>query len=237
MLRFMLLIFLLLTPTSSQAGAWLREKGSVFLSFSNTISVNSQTLYKTDSSLYLEYGLTPRMTVGFDGFLGATGKSFEAYMFLRFPVGKPDRLNKIALTFAAGLKRIPNPWGPTVYQPQVKAGISWGRGLKHGWLAADAFVIVPISKKVSEFSWGFTGHHNTHFTADFTWGYKHSDRLMIIGQLQTGKPAIGDVYAKFSPSVVWSTGKSAKSQIELGLVVGLTGDHSQSVKIGFWRSF
>lgn len=237
MLRIIVLVFLILSPGTAAAGAWPREKGSLFLAFSNTVSTNAETRYEMGSSLYLEYGLTPRMTVGLDGFLGPKGKASEAYMFLRFPVGNLERSNRFALTFALGVKRIPNPWGATIEQPQAKIGASWGRGLKHGWLAADAYVIVPLNTKVPVLATGFVGHHNTHFSADFTWGYKHSDRLMIIGQLQTGRPANADSYARFAPSVVWTAGKNAKTQLEIGLVKGLAGDDSQSVKIGFWRSF
>lgn len=237
MLRVIVLIFLWISPTLAQAGAWPREKGSLFLSFSNTISANSQTRFQTGTSAYLEYGLTPRMTVGFDGFLGATGAASEAYLFLRFPVGKRNRPNKFALTFAIGQKSIPNPWGGTVDQPQIKLGASWGRGLKKGWLAADAYIIVPVTKKVPTFAPAFTAHHNVHFSADFTWGQKPNDRLMLIWQVQTGIPAIGDAYVKFAPSVIWSFGGKANSQIEIGIVKGITGDDSQSLKLGIWRIF
>ena len=74
MIRVLILVGLLILPVTAQAGAWLREKRSVFLSWSNAISTLASNRYATDTSLYAEYGLTPRLTVGFDGYLGGPGQ-------------------------------------------------------------------------------------------------------------------------------------------------------------------
>lgn len=230
MVRALVLLIMVILPANAQAGAWLREKGAVFLSWSNTISTRSDSLYATDTSLYAEYGLTSRLTVGFDGYLGATGKASEAYMFMRFPLGKQDRPARMALTFGVGAKSIPNPWGSTTEQTLAKAGFSWGRGLKRGWLAFDASVSSVVQSSIF-----VTGQSGTSFSADFTFGQKPSERLMLIWQMQTGKTTNGPTYAKFAPSMVWSFGN--KNSIEIGLVKGLTGDETQSLKVGFWKSF
>jgi len=237
MWRLLTLVFLMGLPTTAASGAWPQEKGALFLAYSSSISAGFTTRYETGHSIYTEYGLTRRLTVGFDGYLGPAGKASEAYIFMRIPVGKTNKPARMAMTFALGQKNIPNPWGPEVKQTQAKLGFSWGRGLKKGWLAIDAFAIIAVNKEIPTFAPAFTGHFNSHFKADFTWGMKPSERLMLIWQLQTGIPADGENYVKFSPSVVWSIGKSSNTKIEIGLVKGLIGDETKSLKVGFWRSF
>lgn len=231
MFRLLVLLALLVVPTVAQSGAWLREKGSLYLSWSNSISTLSASSFATDTSLYAEYGLTKRLTVGFDGYLGASGKASEAYLFMRMPLGKSGRPASMALTFGMGIKTIPNPWGTTTEQTLAKLGFSWGRGLKKGWLGFDASVLTVVRSSIF-----VPAQAGTSYSADFTWGQKPSDRMMLIWQVQTGKTTNGPVYAKFAPSLVWSFG-GGKSSVEIGLVKGLTGDNSQSVKLGFWKSF
>ncbi|GEM_PF-583926 len=231
MIRVFVVLVLLILPASVQAGAWLREKKSLFLSWSNTVSTRSDSLYAIDTSLYAEYGLTSRLTVGFDGYLGASGKASEALLFMRFPLGKQDRPSRMALTFGVGAKSIPNPWGTTTEQTLAKVGFSWGRGLKKGWLAFDTSVTSVVQSSIF-----VPGQSGTSYSADFTFGQKPSDRLMLIWQLQTGKTTNGPTYAKFAPSLVWSFG-DGKNSVEVGLIKGLTGDKSQSLKVGFWKSF
>lgn len=225
MLRILVLLFLAILPATAHSGAWPREKRTVFLSWSNSISINPQTPYATSTSIYAEYGLTDSLTVGFDGNLGAPGETSEAYLFLRFPIGKTDRPAHTALTFALGGKFTPNPWGDTIEQPMAKIGASWGRGLKRGWLAVDAYAITALDTPELSFS------------ADFTWGQKPSDRLMLIWQVQTGTPANGATYIKFAPSLIWTIGGKKSNQIEIGFVKGLIGDDSQNLKLGFWKTF
>ncbi|WP_456385585.1 hypothetical protein [Profundibacter sp.] len=239
MLRLIALLVLLAFPTVAQSGAWLREKGALFLSWSNSISTLSTSSFATDTSLYAEYGLTKRLTVGFDGYLGASGKASEAYLFMRMPLGKSggksggksSRPAQMALTFGMGVKTIPNPWGTTTEQTLAKLGFSWGRGLKKGWLGFDASVSSVVKSSIF-----VPAQAGTSFSADFTWGQKPSDRLMLIWQVQTGKTTNGPAYAKFAPSLIWSFG-GGKNSVEVGLVKGLTGDNTQSVKLGFWKSF
>lgn len=231
MLRILALSGLLALPTMAHSGAWLLEKRTAFLSWSNTISATPETLYATDTSLYAEYGLTPHLTVGFDGYLGATGKASEAQLFLRFPIGNTDGATRMALTFGMGAKSIPNPWGTTTEQALAKIGASWGRGLEHGWLVIDATATTVLAASLD-----VPGQSGTSYSTDFTWGMKPSDKLMLIWQVQTGKTVNGPTYAKFAPSLVWSLGDGS-NKIEVGIVKGLTGDDSQNLKLGFWKSF
>lgn len=231
MIRVLVFLVLMVLPATAQAGAWLREKGTLFLSWSNSISTNPQSLYATGTSLYVEYGLTPRLTVGVDGYLGPKGSASEAYLFMRFPLGSQDRPARMALTFGLGGKSIPNPWGTTTEQGMAKVGLSWGRGLKKGWLAVDAFAVSVIKSSIF-----VPNQAGTSYNIDFTYGQKPSDRLMLIWQLQTGKTTNGPTYVKFAPSLVWAF-EGGKTSVEVGLIKGLTGDKTQSVKLGIWKSF
>lgn len=232
MIRVLALLILLVLPASAQAGAWLREKGAIFLSWSNSISTQSSSLYATDMSLYAEYGLTPSLTVGFDGYLGGDGVTSEAYLFMRFPLGKKQRQSPMALTLGVGYKTIPNPWGTVTKQTRTKLGFSWGHGLKKGWLAFDA-----SASFLQQTSLVVPGQDGTNYSADFTWGQKPSERWMFIWQLQSGKTTNGPFFAKFSPSVVWTFGEKRNNSIEIGLIKGITEDDSQILKMGFWKSF
>ena len=227
-----LLIFILFLPALAHAGAWPRDKGEVFLSFTNEISAAPQTRYATGTSLYAEYGLTDRLTVGFDGTLGATGTPSEGYLFLRTPLGKADRPARLAVGFGLGVKSIPNPWGTTTNQKLAKIGASWGRGLQRGWLAVDMSVAWVLDSSIT-----VPGQSGTTYKADFTWGMKPSERVMLIWQLQTGKVPDASAYAKFSPSLIWQMRRQKGTHIEIGFVYGLTGDNSQNLKLGFWKRF
>lgn len=226
------LIFTLFLPAFAHAGAWPREKGEVFLSFSNEISAATQTRYATGTSLYAEYGLSNRLTVGLDGTLGATGTPSEGYLFLRTPLGKADRPARLALTFGLGVKRIPNPWGRTTNQKLARIGASWGRGLQRGWLAVDTSVAWVLDSSIT-----VPGQSGAIYKADFTWGMKPSGRVMLIWQLQTGKVADAPAYAKLTPSLIWKMPRQKGTHIEIGFVYGLRGDDSQSLKLGFWKRF
>ena len=227
-----LLLFMILFPSIATAGAWPREKGEVFLSFSNEVSARSQTRYATGTSLYAEYGLTNRLTVGFDGTLGPTGTPSEAYLFLRTPLGQLDHPTHLAISFGLGVKSIPNPWGTTSNQKLARIGASWGRGLKRGWLGVDISAATVLNTSIT-----VPGQSGTTYKADFIWGMKPSKRVMLIWQLQTGKSPDGPTYARFSPSVIWEMPRGKGAQIEIGIVQGITGDDSRNLKLGFWRAF
>ena len=164
--------------------------------------------------------------------LAGRGKASEAYLFMRMPVGRKQRTAQMALTFGLGQKTIPNPWGTTTGQTRAKIGFSWGRGLKHGWLAFDATANILLRSSLF-----VPGQAGTNFNVDFTWGQKPSERFMFIWQIQTGKTTNGPFFAKFTPSVVWTFGATKSNSIEIGLIKGLTGDTSQSLKMGIWKSF
>jgi len=198
-----LLIFLLFLPSLSHAGAWPRDKGEVFLSFANEISAAPQTRYATGTSLYAEYGLANRLTIGFDGYLGPNGSPSETYLFLRFPLGNPGRPTHLALSFGLGQKSIPNPWGTVTRQKLARIGAAWGMGLENGWLSIDASIATTLDVTID-----VPGQSGNIYKADFTWGMKPSNRIIFVWLLQTGKVPNGPPMPN---SPLRSSGPTAKT--------------------------
>ena len=94
------LILNLMVSASAEAGAWLREKGDGFYSVSNTFRSFSDRMGQ-ENGLYLEYGLTPKLTFGFDLNQGDSNSGHGA-VFVRFPLGKAPGKNRFAMELALG---------------------------------------------------------------------------------------------------------------------------------------
>jgi len=87
--------------TASQAGPWLREKGSSFLA----TSFSATYFYDLTQSTYIEYGLREKLTLGFD--LNTAQNRFalqsgSATAFLRLPLGEPTERGRWAYDLGAG---------------------------------------------------------------------------------------------------------------------------------------
>jgi hypothetical protein len=127
------------------AGAWPREPGSVFLSF----RIESDG----DASLYGEYGLTRRLTLG--GRV-ANGERHEASTrldlppprdgrtggFVRYALGDLEAPHRFAVSL--GVSAPPDTAG-AITHPRIEAGLHWGRGFESrlggGWAVASAWVM------------------------------------------------------------------------------------------------
>lgn len=129
-----LLVCVVCAPPA-HAGAWLREHKDVFLSFGSTIRGNKTTLPDYETKLYAEYGLLPRMTLGFD-LNDIRAKSAHALLFARFPIGNVDNRTRYALELGIGKHRYQMQWAP-----MYKAALAIGRGFEsrwgNGWMGAE----------------------------------------------------------------------------------------------------
>lgn len=118
-----------------QAGAWLREHKKAFLSFGSTIRGNKTTLPDYETKFYAEYGLLPRMTLGFD-LNDVRAKSAHALLFARFPIGNADNRTRYAVELGLGKHRYQMQWAP-----MYKAALAAGRGFEsrwgNGWMGAE----------------------------------------------------------------------------------------------------
>ena len=112
---------------TASAGAWPREEGSLFASSLARLSWPQDTTtwqsYEPTArytSLYLEYGLAPRTTLGLDLGLSVSGAE-KLVVFAQRPLHQPDRGPRLA--YEIGFGRIA---GQTVLRPGLSLGLGWG---------------------------------------------------------------------------------------------------------------
>jgi|AntRauTorckE5430_2_1112549.scaffolds.fasta_scaffold04045_2 hypothetical protein len=210
-------VLLLGIATDAVAGAWLRETGTGFLSLAGEVTEpDAFGIYRQDYSLYAEYGLAERLTLGVDAGHDMLRMS-KAVVFARLPLGRADRTVKLAVELGAG-----QVGDDTALRP----GLSIGRGIKlwdrDGWLNADGRAVLA-------------GGGAMTLESDLTFGLSVTEHSRVILQLQAGQPDIGDGYATFAPSLVYETKPGA--HLEIGLTQPLTGSDLRSLSLGLWRTF
>lgn len=215
-----LLLSLLLMPwlaAPALPGAWPRAKDTAFVATSAQIEgPDEHGFYSQNFSLFAEYGLTERLTLGID-VGGDAVRMSKAVGFLRWPVGPAERPLKLAVEFGAGRVQ-----GETALRP----GFNIGRGIKllerYGWLAVDSRAVLFEGGAVS-------------LEGEATFGLSVTARSKVILQLQAGAPDEGRDYTRFAPSFVHQIRPGI--HIEAGLVEPLTGGGHRGFKLGLWRNF
>ena len=224
------LLLLLLAPHTLQAGAWPRAPGEFFVSTSYTLTTGARTLIgatqdvRSYGSIYAEYGLTPKWTVGLDA---GTGRGEEdrvsaALAFVRYPVWKSGGGQWLAANL--GIGTLQDSDGP---QSRVRPGLDWGRGFSSSW--GDGWAGVETSVEWRHPSGDIV------VKADLTAGLKPDDRWMLILQLQSGHYPGEETIVRLAPSVVRRLG--AASHLQLGLVAPLAGDDAVGAKLATWFTF
>jgi hypothetical protein len=210
-------VLLFWLASDATAGAWLREKGAVFLSLSGQVKEPDEYGFlRQDYSLYAEYGLADRLTIGVDAGHDMLRMS-KAFVFARIPLRRAEHAVKLAAELGAG-----ETDGGTALRPGLSIGRGitlWGLG---GWLNADGRAVLA-------------GGGAMTLESDLTFGLSVTDRAKVILQLQLGQPDLGDAYATFAPSFVYETRPGA--HLEIGLTQPLTGGELRGVTLGLWRSF
>lgn len=222
-------------PAAAEAGAWPRGRGETFLSFGQQLSTGATTLLgaATDirswSSVYAEYGLTDRLTVGLDAGLGqGEDQRVEAVLvFARLPVWSPGE-HRVAVDFGLGTVAETD----AERQTRLRLGVAWGRGIAEGspgWLDGGGWLGVESSAELREPA------GEVAVKADFTAGWKPNDRWMVIAQVQTGYyPDAGGI-VRLAPSVVRRL--SVRSQLQLGATAEVVGEPALGLSGAVWFSF
>ena len=218
-------------PFAALAGAWPRAEGEVFLSFGQQVSTGARTLLaatadiRSWSSLYAEYGLTDRLTLGLDAGLGQgqDERVEAALVFARLPVWSPGE-HRVAVDLGLGTLAATGEGRQT----RLRAGLAWGRGLAEGrwgggWLGMES------SLELREPAGGVA------VKADFTAGWKPNDRWMVIAQVQTGYYSDAGGIVRLAPSVVRRT--SARSHLQLGASAEVAGASALGLSAAMWFSF
>ena len=208
-------VLLVITAAQVQAGAWPREKGQVFLSYS--VETEAEYPYRTYGALYAEYGVTDKLTFGVD-IGGDDTEMSKAIAFVRYPGKTTSGDILTAWELGIGLAD-----GDFAFRP----GIAYGRGIKwgqiDGWLGLETRSII--------FTNGLAGTYE----ADATLGLSISKRNKLIFQLQSGFPPLEPVYIRFAPSLVIE--QQPGRHLEIGAAAGVMGTDELKIKIGTWRHF
>ena len=203
----------------ANAGAWPREEGSWFataatrLNWPQDVASWSSAAPTSDyQTLYLEYGLTARWTLGLDIGRSVSGAD-KTIGFVQYPVMTGD--SGARMTLQMGLGRLA---GGQVVRP----GLSVGWGLTRGWLSLDSVAEIAIDE-------------GTDYKLDITWGRNLARDRKLIMQVQLGDPAADPPFARLAPSFVFPL--NDRLQVETGATWGLSGDDSMGLKLGLWASF
>ncbi|EIE50256.1 RNA-binding protein [Salipiger aestuarii] len=204
----------------AQAGAWPREKGTWFASGLVRLSWPQDRTTWTSfaptsrySSVFVEYGLTEKITAGLDIGRPANGEG-KTIGFLRYPLNRSDRTLKIAAELGLG---------QVAGQAVIRPGLMLGMGWKHGWLAADALAEIPVRTRAAELK------------LDLTAGLNLPLDFKLVAQMQTGRPYANAPYAKIETTIVTPAFYNISAQV--GGSWGLAGDETMGMTFGLWAQF
>lgn len=228
------LILGLVCASPAQAGAWLRQKGKGFASFSVQATENNGN----SSSIYLEYGLTDGITLGADitydtdllNYIQGEGPLIESLaevpqgsgiLFARFPIGPMDQTNKWAFHLGVGARYFNGE-----FFQAAELGLSWGRGIqigeKYGWVNVDTSYNEAQSPT------------DTRIKLDGTIGLGLTDTTKVMMQIFNTHEA-DETYTKIAPSLLYKPSKSDMT-VQLGSEIPVDGGEA-SIKIGVWLDF
>ncbi|MCW8843046.1 MAG: hypothetical protein OQK00_06485 [Rhodobacteraceae bacterium] len=223
MIRLLFLLLCLAPP--ALAGPWLRAEGTGFSAASTDLAPPSEPALPPDvaaqypvdlyNSIYVEYGLTPRLTVGIDGGSDINGNGV-GLVFLRIPLFEKPK-GRAAAEFAVGAR-----WSGAEITPIIRPGLSWGRGLtllgRDGWTSVDASLAIPGNgdKVLAKL--------------DAMLGLNAGDRMKLMLGLTLERPA-----PTLSPSIALKISKTL--HLTLGLKLRGNADRSHGLTLGIWQTF
>lgn len=210
----------ILAAPTAQAGAWAREEGTFFLSFGGNAALFGDAVRPVyyDPTVFLEYGLTPRLTIGIDGYTADRGDAGSLLGFARLAFDDGTGPDRFAASLSAGYTLLPNAEGVET----LRAGLHWGRGLDDGWVAVDATATWLLDA-------------GTQHKVDATWGHAFDERWTSVFTVEAGIGLTGDFYAKVTPSLVAEI--TPAISLRAGFVQALTGDHGGGLLVQSWITF
>lgn len=209
-----LIMAVLICAGPGAAGPWLRATGERFLSFSTEWTGPGDDIF---ASAYFEYGVTPRVTLGFD--LGSSESDFyKAVIFAKRPLDWFGSPLKMSVEMGVGVTD-----DAAVVRPGVSLGRGFALGSRSGWITVDTLFAIEIESG------------DTDLTTDVTFGVNLSGRSKLILQLQSGDHLLDPDYLKFVPSFVFETRPG--QHFEIGALTGLRNSEDLGLKLGLWRKF
>lgn len=223
--------FCVIWALGAEGGAWPRKAGEGFASATvrlgwpqnlleraragESISLEPTSDYRT---LYGEYGVTDRLTIGLDVGHSVSGAG-KTVVFVSYPLAiTGDSPHRLSLALGAG--RIES-------EPVIRPGVSYGYGYSgkrlSGWVAVDALAE------------HFLGSQRNDYKLDVTFGLNLEGGKRAILQLQAGRQQGDDPFARLAPSYVVPWGDTRN--VEVGLTVSLAGEADVGVLLGLWQAF
>ncbi|GGE46828.1 hypothetical protein GCM10011360_37570 [Primorskyibacter flagellatus] len=203
----------------AQANAWMRETGRSFLSFSVQSTVNGPD-FGNYASLFYEYGLSEKLTLGLDAGRNIATGDTTGIVFLRTPL--PLDTGKSVFALELGLGAVDAGGSLTA---TLRPGLSWGRPYDapwgNGWLGVDA----TYARYASGGGLG---------KIDATFGINHPNGNLTIAQIQFSAPSGGGNTLALAPSHVIKL--SERSFLELGAVHEFRNG-TTALKAGLWTVF
>lgn len=227
------LVLLSLQAGPAMAGAWPREAGTGFVSLSQWQSGGGGTGY---TALYLEYGLTRRLTLGVDAGRSVAGRG-KAVVFLRTPI----------MRVLGGRVALELGYGEISRQPVMRPGLSWGRSLSRprwqGWVAVDTRLEWGLDSKTldekTDFTLGVTLRDPQGKPEDWTFMLQLQTGVVDIGKqlflLQTEGIEPGASFLRLVPSITYELRDGM--HLELAFFHALDATGSQGIKLGLWSRF
>ncbi|WP_164659530.1 hypothetical protein [Tropicibacter sp. Alg240-R139] len=215
-----ILLLSLCAAQSASAGAWLREKGTGFLSLTGTIYNPSDT-YDFKSAVYGEWGLTPNLTVGLD-LNERPGLTGHALVFARIPVAELGQNGRFAFEFGGGGHHFQDRW-----HPMYKVGLSYGQSLEtpwgYGWLAID----LAFEHRLRT--------NDPFYKLDATVGLSADRLINPMLQIETSYFGDSEVHWSITPSIL-IRGKN-NTRWQFGIERRSAYPKGYGVKIALWREF
>lgn len=239
-----ILLLWLVLGQAAMAGPWPRAQGGVFLSLSQERDRDENSY----SSLYGEYGLSPRNTLGFELGHSNAGES-SLMLWWQRAMDRGEGPNRWTLASGMGVLERDGE-----YLPLAQIGGAWGRGFDSipglrqipggGWLGVDLRSKVAGAMKdqaeveaLAASGAGMLSYITPETTtkAEVTLGWHATDALMLINQFRFEEREDTGFSSKLAVSAVQDLWGPAK--LELGLIAPLSGTGETAVKLGTWVEF
>ncbi|RVT82629.1 hypothetical protein DXV76_15425 [Rhodobacteraceae bacterium CCMM004] len=210
-----------LTAAEASAGAWPRDTGRAFLSFSRDLSRAGSGPSSAYNSAYFEYGLGRDLTFGWRAGRGSGGLK-EAHMFLRAPLTPPVEGTFAAAELGLGVRHPLGRPSEVVLVP----GLSWGREVEtragSGWAGVEATVALGLK----------SGDHWAK--VDATFGISPRPDAHVVVQVR-GYHDRGGGSVTLAPSYVHRLSPTLRT--EIGVTQQVVGGHRRGVFVGTWMEF
>ena len=210
------ILWVLAYSGAATAGAWPRGEGKSFLSFSIDQGLSSDG--SPYASLFYEYGVNERLTLGIDAGRNLTSGNQFSIAFARSSFSKGP--NQFAYELGVGTDK---NGGET--KAALRPGLSWGRGYTASW--GDGWLGVESTYMFLEDGSGLG-------KLDSTFGVNNANGALTIIQLQYSKRSDQDSTIAIAPSYVFEARPNV--YIETGIAYQFSSS-TASVKLGIWSQF